>query len=198
MSKALNFNLFRSQLRKEALETCNNKYASTKWTPEHVLIVFSESTSDHNQKPQKNKIDINSFFLPRPELPLRFPRGIKWVCRTNLSASCTTNDLNCIKNYPYNWNINQRGNFRKWNIRSKKAHLNWVSELSGMEIGEEEELAIFTIANKTMTVKKQIQSQNAEQQKINCRYFKKVGHVPKECRTRFRKEQNLHGEKQSI
>ena len=184
MTEAMKNNHFHAHLRKEALQTFRNKNAINKKTLDDVLIVFrrnyvkpeSQATAKH--KRHKLTFDPNTKSLPDflEELNECAERAF------GDNAQHMIDSLLYAKLPPHlkrSLNLAYLGNGTYDQI---VAHLERELELSGLE--NDGGLTI-----RTMTAVPQNENQqNTEQTKVTCHFFKKPGHVNRDCRKRMRKE----------
>ena len=185
MTEAMKINHFHAHLRKEALQTFRNISAINKKTLDDVLIVFrrkyvkpeSQATAKH--KWHKLTFDPNTKSLPDflEELNECAERAF------GDNAQHMIDSLLYAKLPPHLKRSFNLAYLENGTYDQIVAHLERELELSGLEYDGE-----LTIPTMTTVPPNDIQ-QKTEQTKIVYHYYKKPGHVIRECRKRMRKEQ---------
>ena len=185
MTEAMKINHFHAHLRKKILRTFRNISALNKKTLDDVLIVFrriyvkpeSQATAKH--KWHKLTFDPNTKSLPDFSEELNecaeraFDDNAQHMIDSLLYAKLPPHlkrSLNLL--YLENGTNDQI-----------VAHLERELELSGLENDGELTIPTMTAAPPNDS------QQNTEQTKVVCHYFKKPGHVIRDCRKRMRKQQ---------
>ena len=185
MTEAMKINHFHAHLRKEALQTFRNISAVNKKTLDDVLIVFrrkyvkpeSQATAKH--KWHKLTFDPNTKSLPD------FLEELNECAEKAFgdNAQHMIDSLLYAKLPPHLKRSLNVAHLENGTYDQIVAHLERELELSGLE--NDGELPIPTMT----TVPLNDNQQNTEQTKVVCYYYKKPGHVIRDCRKRMRKEQ---------
>ena len=184
-TEAMIINDFHRDLRKEALQTFGNISSFNKKTLDDVLFLFQrkyvkpESQATAKHKWLKFTFDSNTKSLS--ELLEELNECAERVFGDN--AQHMIDSLLFAKLPPHSKRSLNVAYLEMGVSDQIVAHLEKELELSGLE--NDEELTIPTMT----AVPPNENQQNNELAKIVCQYFKKPGHVIRDCRKRMRKEQ---------
>ena len=185
MTEAMKINHFHAHLRQEALQTFRIISAINKKILDDVLIVFrrkyvkpeSQVTAEH--KWHKLTFDPNTKSLPE------FIEELNECAKRPFgdNAQHMIDSLLYAKLPPHLKRSLNLAYLENGTYDQIVTHLETEIELSGLE--NDGELTIPTMT----AVPPNDNQQNTEQTKIVCHYYKKPGHVIRDCRKRIRKEQ---------